>query len=101
MAHADQWTERRHEGEERSNDIQARSGETVNDAPTEAIPIPTRPVDSDGDSDVERGDSERETLLASSSQRAPRSIWQDLVSGNLSVLSGDTIWRQTPTDRNR
>ena len=55
MAHADHQNDQRQEGEARSDDIQARAAETVNDSPSAAIPIPPRIDDSDDDSDVERG----------------------------------------------
>ena len=100
MAHADHQNDQRQEGETRSDDIQARVAETVNDSPSAAIPIPPRIDDSDDDSDVERGTdlTERST---SNSQPVSRSAWRNLVSGNLSALSGDTVWRQTPADRSR
>ena len=100
MAHADQQNDQRQEGENRSDDVQARAAETVNDSPSAAIPIPARMDDSDDDSDVERG-SDALQPLNSNSQPASRSAWRNLVSGNLSTLSGDTVWRQTPADRNR
>ncbi len=100
MAHADQQNDQRQDGETRSDDIQARVAETVNDSPSAAIPIPPRIDDSDDDSDVERGVDPTEPLVAGS-QAAPRSAWRNLVSGDLSALSGDTVWRQTPADRNR
>jgi hypothetical protein len=100
MAHADHQNDQRQEGETGSDDIQARAAETVNDSPSAAIPIPPRIDDSDDDSDVERGTDvvERST---SNSQPTSRSAWRNLVSGNLSALSGDTVWRQTPADRSR
>lgn len=45
--------ERRQEGENRSDDIQARAAESVNESPSAAIPIP-RLADED-DEDVELG----------------------------------------------
>jgi hypothetical protein len=102
MAHADQQSDQRQEGEIRSDDIQARAAETVNNSPTAAIPILPRIDDSDDDSDVERGtDTVEPSSSNSQSVSAPRSAWRNLVSGNLSNLSGDTVWRQTPADRNR
>jgi hypothetical protein len=100
MAHADQQNDQQQEGDITSNDIQALAAETVNNSPSAAIPILTRIDDSDDDSDVERGTDTVEHS-ASSPQAAPRSAWRNLVSGNLSNLSGDTVWRQTPADRNR
>lgn len=100
MAHADQQNDQRQEGDDRSDDVQARVAETVNDSPTAAIPIPPRIDDSDDDSDVERATDVVEPLV-SESQPAPRSAWRNLVSNNLSILSGDTVWRQSSADRNR
>ena len=100
MAHADQQNDHRQEGENRSDDIQAQAAETVNDSPSAAIPILARIDDSDDDSDVERG-TDAVQPSTSNSQPTPRSAWRNLVSGNLSTLSGDTVWRQTPADRNR
>lgn len=100
MAHADQQNDQRQEGEDRSDDVQDRVAETVNESPSAAIPIPPRIDDSDDDSDIERGAEATEPLV-SGSQPAPRSAWRNLVSGNLSALSGETVWRQTPADRNR
>lgn len=100
MAHADQQNDQRQEGELRSDDVQARAAETINNSPSAAIPILSRIDDSDDDSDVERGTDSVEPST-SSSQATPRSAWRNLVSGGLSNLSGDTVWRQTPADRNR
>lgn len=100
IAHADQQNDQRQEGENRSDDIQDRVAETTNDSPSAAIPIPPRIDDSDDDSDIERGTESAEPLVAGS-QPAPRSAWRNLVNGNLSALSGETVWRQTPADRNR
>ena len=99
MAHADHQNDQRQEGETRSDDIQARAAETVNDSPSAAIPIPLRIDDSDDDSDVERGVDVAER--STSNSQPARSAWRNLVSGNLSALSGDTVWRQTPADRSR
>jgi hypothetical protein len=100
MAHADQQNDQRQEGETRSDDIQTRAAETANNSPSAAIPILSRIDDSDDESDVERGRGAVE-LSTSSSQATSSSAWRNLVSGNLSSLSGDTVWRQTPADRNR
>jgi hypothetical protein len=100
MAHADQQNDQRQEGEVRSDDVQARAAETVNNSPSAAIPILSRIDDSDDESDVERGRDAVEPSTPNS-QATSRSAWRNLVSGNLSNLSGDTVWRQTPADRNR
>ena len=100
MAHADQQNDQRQEGENRSDNVQSRAAETVNDSPSAAIPILARIDDSDDDSDLERGTNVLQPST-SNSQPTPRSPWRNLVSDNLSTLSGDTVWRQTPADRNR
>lgn len=91
-------SDRRHEGENRSDDIQERAAETVNDSPSAAIPIPRL-------SDEEEEDIERGTDAAGPQDRttnAPRSAWRNLASLSISALSGDTaVWRQSPADRNR
>lgn len=97
MAHGSS-NERRREGENRSDDVQARAGETANESPSAAIPIP-RLLDEDGE-DVERGGDSSATLTGSTNDR--RSGWRSLASLSISALSGDTaVWRQSPADRNR
>lgn len=110
-------------GEMRSDDVQSRVAQTVNEEPSAAIPIPTiSRGDTDADADVERGQDPDVPLLegddsldSSSSTITPRatpqprqtrdgerhSMWRNIVSASVNRLSGDTLWRQTPVDRNR
>jgi hypothetical protein len=95
---------RRHEGENGSDDIQARAAETVNDSPSAAIPIPHVSDEDDEDEDIERGGMDLSAPLheGSSSTNGPRLAWRNLTSLSISALSGDTaVWRQSPADRNR
>ena len=59
--------ERRREGENRPEDIQARAAETVNESPSAAIPIP-RLLDED-DEDIERGTDDSAPLTGSMNGR--------------------------------
>lgn len=99
MARANlQGADQREEGEETSDDVQTRVAQTINDEPSAAIPIPARVDDSD-DEDIERGQDIDDPLLAQAQER--QSAWRNVIARSLSRLSGDTVWRQTPTDRNR
>lgn len=90
--------DRRQEGENRSDDVQARAAETVNESPSAAIPIP-RLADED-EEDIEQGTDSSVPLNGSSN--IARSGWRSLASLSISALSGDTaVWRQSPADRNR
>lgn len=101
------------EDEQTSDDVQNRVAQTTNDEPSAAIPIPTLIRDDhavDDDEDVERGrDAEADVgspLLGSpeaqqQQERERQSVWRNIVSASVSRLSGDTLWRQTPIDRNR
>lgn len=81
--------------EDASDDVQDTVVETRNDSPSAAIPIPRG---DDTDSDVERGeDGEPYSPTRPSSRRG----WRNLANLSLSALSGETVWRQTPVDRNR
>jgi hypothetical protein len=106
--------------EETSDDVQNRVAQTVNEEPTSAIPIPSPARDEE---DIERGQDldvpllgGNESLESSSSSTittrdAPRprhgrdgerqSMWRNVVSASVNRLSGDTLWRQPPVDRNR
>ena len=107
-----------------SDDIQSRVAQTVNDEPSAAIPIPSFNRD---DEDIERGQDldvpllEGDESLESSSTIAAtsgsvtdtrplsrrgrdgerQSLWRNIVSASVNRLSGDTLWRQPPVDRNR
>ena len=90
--------DRRQEGENRSDDIQARAAETVNESPSAAIPIPR--LSDEDEEDIEQGTDTSAPLNGSTN--FPRSGWRNLASLSISALSGDTaVWRQSPADRNR
>ncbi|OAP59648.1 hypothetical protein AYL99_06946 [Fonsecaea erecta] len=113
----------RTEGERTSDDVQNRVAQTVNQEPSAAIPIPSL---SREDEDVERGQDPDVPLLGGSESlssestitpqmlrqdhgrgserrqgRDGQSMWRNMVSASVGRLSGDTLWRQTPVDRNR
>jgi Ring finger domain len=96
-----QGCDQRGEGEETSDDVQARAAQTVNDEPSAAIPIPQRADDEndEDDEDVERGQDIDDPLLGQNPER--QSAWRNVIARSLSRLSGDTLWRQTPADRSR
>ena len=90
--------QRRQDGENRSDDIQARAAETVNESPSAAIPIPR--LSDEDDEDVEQGTSASAPLHASAN--GSRLGWRNLTNLSISALSGDTaVWRQSPADRDR
>lgn len=95
------------ENEQTSDDVQERVAQTANEEPSAAIPIPT--IQSDGrraDEDVERGQTADAPLLGEGGRNGRQqegerqSVWRN-ISASVSRLSGDTLWRQTPVDRNR
>ncbi|EXJ86587.1 hypothetical protein A1O3_03540 [Capronia epimyces CBS 606.96] len=97
------------EGEQTSDDVQDRVAQTSNEEPSAAIPIPAGGRDGEihgaVDEDIERGHDIDAPLLGESlagQQQNParQSVWRNL-SASVSRLSGDTLWRQTPVDRNR
>ena len=77
------------------DDVQDLIVETRNDSPSAAIPIPRG---EEGESDLERGEDEEPF---SSTRPSSRRGWRNLANLSISALSGDTVWRQTPVDRNR
>lgn len=80
-----------------SDEVQSRVTQTVNDEPSSAIPIPVRDEE---DADVEQGQNIDEPLLGP--QPAERqSAWRNILASSIGRLSGDTVWRQTPSDRSR
>jgi len=99
------------EDEQTSDDVQNRVAQTINEEPSAAIPIPTLAREDDErvnlDEDVEQGHNidEHEPLLgvggSPQQEREGQSLWRNIVSASVSRLSGDTLWRQTPVDRNR
>ncbi|ETN45705.1 uncharacterized protein HMPREF1541_09538 [Cyphellophora europaea CBS 101466] len=82
-----------------SEEVQSRAADTVNEEPSSAIPIPLREEESE-DEDVERGQNIDEPLLGGP-QTEPPSAWRNILATSLSRLSGETVWRQTPSDRSR
>jgi hypothetical protein len=84
-----------------SEDLQAQVAETANDEPSSAIPIPALADDEEGeDEDVERGQNVEESLLGGHAPER-QSAWRNILATSFSRLSGETVWRQTPTDRTR
>jgi hypothetical protein len=82
----------------RSDDVQARAAETVNETASAAIPIPR--LSDEDDEDIERGTDSSTPLRGAAS--APRRAWRNLATMSFSALSGETaVWRQSPADRNR
>lgn len=104
-ANSARWEDDTLSDEQTSDDVQSRVAQTTNDEPSAAIPIPVRLEDDRIDDDVEQGrDAETPLLSASQAQQADRHgqpLWRNIVSASVSRLSGDTLWRQTPVDRNR
>ncbi|KIW44801.1 uncharacterized protein PV06_03248 [Exophiala oligosperma] len=99
------------EGEQTSDDVQERAAQTTNEEASAAIPIPT--LLRDGDEDVEQGravDAGDDVPLLDDGQHPGRqnlatardggAVWRS-ISASVSRLSGETLWRQTPVDRNR
>ncbi|KAI1629004.1 hypothetical protein EDD37DRAFT_615812 [Exophiala viscosa] len=100
------------ENEQTSDDVQDRVAQTVNEEPSAAIPIPSG-NDRRANEDVERGqaadapllgegegEGEDRTVRQQEGEVARQSVWRN-ISASVSRLSGDTLWRQTPVDRNR
>lgn len=81
-----------------SDEIQSRVAQTVNNEPSSAIPIPVVEVEAE-DEDIEQGQSIDEPLLGPQLERP--SNWRNVLASSLNRLSGDTVWRQTPSDRSR
>ncbi len=97
MAHGNS-SDRRQEGENTSDDVQARAAETVNESPSAAIPIPR--LSDEEDEDIERGTDASAAFNGGTND--PRPGWRNLATLSISALSGDTaVWRQSPADRNR
>lgn len=79
-----------------ANDIQVQAGETSNNSPTAAIPIPRDNID------LESGDDMAATLVNDQPEAAsPRRGWRDLAYLSLSAFSGEAAWRQAQSDRDR
>jgi len=88
------------EGDETTDDVRSRVAQSVNREPSAAIPIPVRESgEMANNEDVERG----QAIEESTADRQPperQSVWRN-ISASVSRLSGDTVWGQTPVDRNR
>ena len=83
-----------------SDEVQNRIAHTVNDEPSSAIPIPVRD-DSIEDEDVEQGQAVDDPLLEGPPVER-QANWRNILASSLTRLSGDTVWRQTPSsDRSR
>jgi hypothetical protein len=106
-ANSARWEDETLQDEQTSDDVQNRVAQTANDEPSAAIPIPVRIEEDRIDDDVEQGRDIEEPLLGGARvQQSDRhgerqSLWRNIVSASVSRLSGDTLWRQTPVDRNR
>ena len=83
-----------------NEDLQSQAAEIVNDEPSSAIPIPVHGEEGVEDEDVERGQHVEEPLLGGQPAVQPAS-WRNILATSLSRLSGETVWRQEPTDRSR
>lgn len=83
-----------------SDDVQEQAAGTVNEESSAAIPIPVRETDS-VDEDIERGESADAPLLSGPRRSQPANGWRGVISGSISRLSGETVWRSTPNDRTR
>ena len=94
-----QRADQRQAGDETSDDVQERVAQTANEESSAAIPIPPRDDDEIEDEDIERGQDSEEPLLGEPVEG--QTAWRNVVARSLSRLSGDTIFRQTPVDRNR
>ncbi|KIW15552.1 hypothetical protein PV08_05600 [Exophiala spinifera] len=98
------------EGEQTSDDVQERAAQTTNEDVSAAIPIPT--LLRDANHDVEQGhavDAEDDVPLLNgqhaggqnlAAARDGSTVWRS-ISASVSRLSGETLWRNTPVDRNR
>ena len=113
------WEDDGLDGEQTSDDVQNRVAQIANEEPSSAITIPTSsppPVLSDEergdmDNDIERGQDNNEPLFGGTGpdtdgrqqNRHPerQSSWRNIINASVGRLSGDTVWRQTPVDRNR
>jgi hypothetical protein len=103
-----------------SDAIQDTVAQTTNDSPSAAIPIPIQSPLRTADEDIERGQDDPDIPLledesADSSDTATaqnegqsrrrngerNSMWRGIVSASVSRLSGDTLFRPTPSDRSR
>jgi len=98
------------EGEQTSDEVQDRVAQSTNEEASAAIPIPSLLRGDDGD--VEQGqnvdvdvdapllEEEDDDDVQGQGVGEASSVWRN-ISASVSRLSGDTLWRQTPADRNR
>lgn len=88
--------ERHEQNEQTADDTLSRALERGNGSQEAGVPISGS--SEDDVSDLERGDGSVVPLL---NERMPQSSWRNFASLSFSALSGDTIWHQARTDRNR
>jgi hypothetical protein len=101
-----------------SDAVQDTVAQTANNSPSAAIPIPTQSPLRTADEDIERGQDDSDIPLLEDesadssdtatvqndgrSRRGERgSMWRGIVSASVIGLSGDTLFRPTPSDRSR
>lgn len=81
--------------QERSND-NIQSPESISRATASSAPVLIDSMDDDlSDTEQTAG------LLDDHANSAPQSSWRNMATASVSALSGDTIWHQARTDRNR
>lgn len=85
------------QNEPTADDMQSRAFDGRDDSRSAAVPITEGLED---DSSLEHGEGPDAPLLSSNAS-APQSSWRNFASLSFSALSGDTIWHQARTDRNR
>jgi hypothetical protein len=79
-------------------DTRSENVDQTDENQTAAVPIAG---ELDEDSDLENGENPDAPLLSGAASSAPQSGWRNFASLSFSALSGDTIWHQARTDRNR
>ncbi|KIV88056.1 hypothetical protein PV10_08986 [Exophiala mesophila] len=97
------------EDEQTGDNFQNQVAQTANDDPSAAIPIPIRNDEETLNQDVERvAADDQDALLEIRARQSelgmeqqPQTLWGRMLSSSMRGLSGDTLWRQTPVDRNR
>ncbi|KKA23533.1 PA and RING finger domain protein [Rasamsonia emersonii CBS 393.64] len=87
----------RAQNEQTADDTQSRGFDGRSDSHSAAVPITGGLGD---DSSLEHGEGPGSPLLSGNAS-APQSSWRNFASLSFSALSGDTIWHQARTDRNR
>lgn len=97
------------EDEQMGDDFQNQVAQATNDEPSAAIPIPIRNDEETLNQDVERVAADDQDALLEirarqselAMEQQSQSLWGRMLSSSMRGLSGDTLWRQTPVDRNR